>query len=303
MARGELETVSGAEGLFYYDTGMYDVDEYGSVYVVDAASPAVIDTGIGMNREGLFDAIDEALSGNEPAYVLPTHAHLDHAGGAGYLAQRYPDATVLAHERAVPHLIDPERLVEGTKAAVGEQWKYYVEPAPIPDDRVESLEDGDVVDLGDRTLDVHEAPGHAPHQVVFHDRREDAVFTGDAAGIYVREPDEIRVTSPPPQFHAKQCIDDVNAIQELEPELLCFGHFGPRRYDPDLLDEYKRTIVEWVEAVKRKRAELDDDEAVVEHFVEHARIVDVWGTEKSRAEMWLNTRGVLAYLDYVGDDA
>lgn len=303
MTRGELETVSGAEGISYYDTGMYDVDEYGSVYVVDAASPAVIDTGIGTNRERLFDAIDEALSGDEPAYVLPTHAHLDHAGGAGYLAQRYPDATVLAHERAVPHLIDPERLVEGTKAAVGEQWKYYVEPAPIPDDRIERLEDGDAVDLGDRTLDVHEAPGHAPHQVVFHDRREDAVFTGDAAGIYVRDSDEIRVTSPPPQFHAKQCIDDVNAIQELEPEILCFGHFGPRRYDSDLLDEYKRTIVEWVEAVKRKRAELDDDEAVIEHFVKHARIVDVWGAEKSRAETRLNTRGVLTYLDYVGEDA
>ncbi|MEF8779519.1 MAG: MBL fold metallo-hydrolase [Haloferacaceae archaeon] len=303
MTRGDLETVSGVEGLFYYDTGMYDVDEYGSVYVLDAASPAVIDTGIGTNREGLFDAIDEALSGREPAYVLPTHAHLDHAGGAGYLAREYPDATVLAHERAVPHLIDPERLVEGTKAAVGEQWQYYVEPAPVPEDRIEGLADGDAVDLGDRTLNVHEAPGHAPHQVVFYDDHDEAVFTGDAAGIYVRESDEIRVTSPPPQFHAKQCIDDVNAIQEIEPELLCFGHFGPREYSADLLDDYKRTLLEWVEAVRQRREELEEDDAVIEHFVDHARIVDVWGEEKSRAETRLNTRGILAYLDYIGDDA
>lgn len=302
MTRGELEAVPGTESLFYYDTGMYDVDEYGSVYIVAADEPAVIDTGIGTNRDGLFDAIDEALAGREPAYVLPTHAHLDHAGGAGYLARQYPEATVLAHERAVPHLIDPDRLVEGTKAAVGEQWKYYVEPEPVPDDRIDELEDGDTIDLGDRVLDVHAAPGHAPHQVVFHDLRADAVFTGDAAGIYVRGDDEIRVTSPPPQFHAKQCIDDVTAIQELGPELLCFGHFGPREYEAELLDEYKRTLVEWVEAVKQKRADLPDD-AVIEHFVEHARIVDAWGEEKSRAEAQLNTRGAIAYLDYVGDDA
>ncbi|MDR5672166.1 MBL fold metallo-hydrolase [Halalkaliarchaeum sp. AArc-GB] len=303
MARGELETVPETEGIFYYDTGMYDADEYGSVYVVDAEEPAVIDTGIGTNREGLFDAIEEALSGRDPAYVLPTHAHLDHAGGAGYLARRYPDATVLAHERAVPHLIDPERLVEGTKAAVGDQWNYYVEPAPVPEDRIEGLEDGDAVDLGDRTIDVHEAPGHAPHQVVFHDRTADAVFTGDAAGIYVRDTDEIRVTSPPPQFHAKQCIDDVKLIQTLEPELLCFGHFGPREYDEGLLDEYKRSLVEWVEAVKQKRRELGDDDAVIDHFVKYASIVDAWGEEKSRAEVRLNTRGAIAYLEYVGEDA
>lgn len=303
MARGDLEAVRDADGIYFHDTGMYDVEEYGSVYIVDADDPAVVDTGIGTNRAGLFESIESVLNGRTPAYILPTHAHLDHAGGAGFLAEEYPDATVLAHERAVPHLIDPERLVSGTKQAVGDQWRYYVEPKPIPENRIESLTDGDLIDLGSRILDVRAAPGHAPHQVVFYDRQDGAVFTGDAAGIYIRKTDEIRITSPPPQFHAKQCIDDVNAIQDLEPEIFCFGHFGSRPYDADLLDEYKRTIVEWVEAVKQKRTQLSNDGAVIEYFVDNARIVDVWGEEKSRAEARLNARGAIAYLDDVGADA
>ncbi len=297
-----MEAVPGTTDLYYLDTGMYDTANYGAVYVIDAERPAVVDTGIGTNREYLFDALEELNV--VPDLILPTHVHLDHAGGAGFLAEAFPDATVMTHEIGVPHLVDPGRLVEGTRAAVGEQWRYYVEPEPIPEDRIEPLSGGETLDLGDRALDVHHAPGHAPHQVFFHDRGDDVVFTADAAGVYVPQLDEVRQTSPPSAFNMDACHEDVDAIRALDPRILCFGHFGPREFDDDFLAEYKRTLLEWVEAVKRKREELGDDEAVVEHFAAHAqeRFVDCWGERKARAEERLNARGVLAYLDYVEEN-
>ena len=293
MAPGDLNAVDNWPNCYYVDTGMYDVAGYGAVYILDTAEPAVIDTGIGTNRAYIFDALDE-LGIDSLSYILPTHVHLDHAGGAGFLAATFSDAEVLVHDRGVDHLIDPDRLIDGTKAAVDEMWPYYTEPQPIPEDQIAGLTDGDEIDLGDRTLTAHAAPGHAPHQLVFE--TDGLVFTGDAAGIYVDARDEIRVTSPPPQFDVQQCLDDVSMIQSLDPSTLCFAHFGPRGYDATLLDGYKRSLIEWVEAVRQQRNH-QADEAVIDHFVTHTDLTEIWGTEKGWAETRLNVRGVLAALD------
>jgi glyoxylase-like metal-dependent hydrolase (beta-lactamase superfamily II) len=300
MAIGDWFEVPNSTDLYYVDVGAYGVPEYGTVYVIDAAEPAVVDTGFGRNREYIYDLLDHLDI--EPSYIVPTHVHLDHAGGTGYLAERYPDADVRAPENGVKHLVDPSRLVAGTKAAVEDQWKYYAEPVPVPEDRIEGLVDGDVIDLGDRALTVHDAPGHAPHHAMFHDDCDDVVFTADGAGIYVPETDEIRPTSPPAQFHLDHCLDDTEIIVDIDPETLCYGHFGPRPYSVEVIEAFKRTLVEWVEAVRQKRDELEDDAAVVEHFMETTDMVDVWGEEKARAEARLNTKGVLGYLDYVARD-
>ena len=298
MAIGDVFAVEGCPDLHYVDTGMYDTPEYGAVYILDAERPALIDTGIGTRYENILASLHTVgIDREDLEYVLPTHVHLDHAGGAGYLAAACPNATVMTHEIGVPHLIDPEALVAGTKAAVEEQWDFYAEPKPVPEDRIEGLAGGDAIDLGDRTLDVHHAPGHAPHQVTFHDRASDALFTADAAGIWIPEIERIRQTSPPSNFDLGACLADVETIREIEPDVLCFGHFGPREYDDALMTEYARVLEEWVTAVADKRAELGGDEAVIEHFVETSEMVETWGERKARAEERLNTRGVLGYLD------
>jgi hydroxyacylglutathione hydrolase len=303
MAIGDLAAVPGTDDVYYVDVGTHGVPRYGTVYLLDAAQPALVDTGTGQNRELVFDTLDEVGIDREAVqHILPTHVHLDHAGGAGYFADACPNATVRTHEIGVPHLVDPDRLVAGTKDAVGDQWEFYADPEPVPEDRIEGLTDGDEIDLGDRTLSVIHTPGHAPHQTVFLDSRDDLLFTGDAAGIYVPERDTIRETSPPPQFDLEGCLDDIRTIEDIAPETLCFGHFGPREYAPELLEGYKRTLVEWVEAVRQKRAELGDDEAVIEHFAENSDMIEIWGERKARAEDTLNVRGVLAALDRAGSD-
>jgi glyoxylase-like metal-dependent hydrolase (beta-lactamase superfamily II) len=298
MAIGDLIAVDGCPDLHYVDTGMYGVAKYGTVYVLDAERPAIVDAGLGTSTDLILDAMDAVgIAPEDLAVIALTHIHLDHAGGAGLLAETCPNATVAVHEIGAPHIVDPERLVEGTKRAVGDQWQYYVEPEPVPEDRIRELTDGDVIDLGTHRLRVHHAPGHAPHQVIFEDPTNDVVFTADAAGLYVQDRDTVMESTPPSNFDLEKSLADIELVQELDPGVLCFGHFGATETG-DHLATYASVLEEWVEAVARKRAEFEDDEAVAEYFAEQPGPAEAWGERKARAEAKLNTRGVLAYLDH-----
>src|SRR6056297_2523463 len=111
MAIGDVYDAEACEDVHYVDTGMYDVPEYGSVYIVDAERPALVDTGIGADYETILTALAEVGVAPEDLEVMAlTHIHLDHAGGAGYLAEECPSATVYAHEIGTRHLVDPTRL-------------------------------------------------------------------------------------------------------------------------------------------------------------------------------------------------
>jgi len=302
MAIGDVEAVEAVPDTYYVDTGMYDTEGYGAVYVIDADRPALVETGIGADREHVLDAIEAAgLAPEEIEVIAVTHVHLDHAGGAGFLAADCPNASVYVHGIGAPHLVDPTRLWEGTKAAVGGQIEYYVEPRPVPKERVVELEDGDEIDLGDRRLCAHHAPGHAPHQVVFHQPGADAVFVGDAAGLYVPERDVAYPTSPPPNFDLAAAIEDTETIAGLDPETLLYTHFGPAGGDGGsdpgvLLSAYAERLRGWVDRVERAHDELGDADAVVERFLDETDLAEVWGEKKTRYEMALNVRGVLRFL-------
>jgi glyoxylase-like metal-dependent hydrolase (beta-lactamase superfamily II) len=298
MARGDcFEAPAGTStDLYYVDTGMFDTAGYGGAYILDAERPALVDTGIGTHYDVILSAMAEVgIAPEDLAVIAPTHVHLDHAGGVGHLADACPGATVCCHEAGVAHLVDPGRLWAGTKAAVGDLVEFYTEPEPVPEDRTRALADGDTVDLGDHALEVHHAPGHAPHQAVFYDPENDGVFTADAAGICTPGLDGVRQTSPPPDFDLAQ------VLAELDASALYYPHFGD--HEPDgLLATYATVIEEWVAEVRRQRERLGEDEAVVEYFLEQTAPVGAWGQRKARGEERMNVRGVLGYLDRHGDD-
>ncbi len=290
-------TVGGVDGVSYVDTGMYGTAEYGAVYVVEGDEPAIVDSGIGTNYGAILDGLTErGIAPEDLATIALTHVHLDHAGGAGYLAEACPNADVVVHEQGARHLVNPSRLVAGTKQAVGDQWEFYADPKPIPGERIREITGGDAIDLGSRELRVHHTPGHAPHQVVFELSGDALVFAADAAGIYVPERDGVRQTTPPPNFDLEQCLADLHTIRDCDPAVLCYAHFGPAAAD-DRVREYADALTEWVGAVTEKRDELGDDDAVIEYFGDHTPMTDAWGDRKAAAEERMNARGVLAYLD------
>lgn len=285
------------DDCWYVDTGMYDTRAYGSVYLLDGPAPTLVETGIGTHHErilGLLDAV--GVDRAELAYIVPTHVHLDHAGGAGFLAEACPNATVAIHERGVRHLVDPARLVAGTKAAVGDQWQYYVEPEPLSEGRIRALSDGDTIDLGIRTLEAVETTGHASHHHSLFVPEAGALFTGDAAGLFVQSTGDVRPTTPPPEFDLEQNLRDLDRLEALDPEALLFSHFGPSA-DPSLLGAYRTVLQEWVADVEATRADSSDDEAAIERLVDRHAPVEVWGAEKATSETAMNVRGVFGYLD------
>lgn len=291
MAVGDVETVEGCPHTYYVDTGMYDTAEYGAVYVLDAERPAVIDTGIGTNVDRVLDALAwVGIDREELAAIIPTHVHLDHAGGAGFLAEACPNATVFVHEIGAPHLVDPTRLVEGTRQAVGDQWEYYVEPKPVPEDRITPLSDGDQIDLGTHTLLGHHAPGHAPHQLVFEDTTTKAVFTADAAGIWVPTLGTVRETTPPPNFDLEQCLTDAAMIQSLNPDHLLYPHFGPAPMTA--LEEYPNVLQSWVERVEQAVNNYGSVEAAADALAAGPETAAVWGEHKASGETKMNVHGV-----------
>ncbi|MEF8855206.1 MAG: MBL fold metallo-hydrolase, partial [Haloarculaceae archaeon] len=252
MALGDIYEATAADSrdLYYVDMEMYDTPEYGPVYILDAERPAVVDTGIGRHPDVVIDALAElGIAPEDLAVIAPTHVHLDHAGGAGHLAAACPNAEVAVHENGAPHLIDPGRLWEGTKAAVGDEIRFYGRPEPVPENRLVELSEGDVVDLGDHVLEVYHAPGHAPHQTVFYDPANDGVFTADAAGILTPALDAVQPTTPPANFDLEQSLADVELLEGLDPAALYYGHFGDYE-TADRLETYPEVLADWVADVE-----------------------------------------------------
>ncbi len=290
-------TAGKTDDIWYVDVELFDTTGYGSVYLITGDEPAIVDTGTGRNYQTILDGLAAlGIAPEELSAILLTHVHLDHAGGASPLVDACPNADVYIHESGVRFLRDPTRLWEGTKQVLGERIAYYREPDPIPKHRIIELTDGETVTLGNRKLDVHHAPGHAFHQVVYHDRPSNGIFTADAAGIYLPSIGRIRHTSPPPGFNFEGCLEDIEMLESLDSTALYYGHFGDQPTE-DRLTEYRNVLTEWVESVAEKRTELGDDEEVIEYFVTHVETTETWREAHARGEERMNVEGVLHYLD------
>ncbi len=300
MSLQAAEAISEIENLYLLDAQMMGLSHYGGLYILQAPRPAIIETGFSHTVEKILAALEElGIRPEQIAYILPTHVHMDHAGGAGFLAKTCPNAKIVVHERGVPHLIDPTQLVESVKRAVGPMFPYYGELTPIAPDRIMAVKGGERLELGDGyQLEIIAAPGHAPHQYCLYERRSKALFTGDAVGIYRREATGFTMTTPPPRFHYEQSLETLKKLRAFELNWLCFTHYGVEAQPYRLLDQYEKLLGEWVNTVERAQRELGDAQAVKEHFVQQElKELGAYYPERMlRPEVEMNVQGVLLYL-------
>jgi glyoxylase-like metal-dependent hydrolase (beta-lactamase superfamily II) len=182
----------------------------------------------------MLAALDEA--GLRPAdvdWLILTHVHLDHAGGAGELIAQLPQARLVVHPRGARHMIDPSKLWAGASAVYGEavMEETYGHLRPIPAERVIEATDGYVVDLAGRPLVCLDTPGHAKHHNTIHDARANVCFTGDVFGLSYREFDTegrpfIVPTTSPVQFDQKELHISIDRLVALKPAAMYLTHYG-----------------------------------------------------------------------------
>jgi glyoxylase-like metal-dependent hydrolase (beta-lactamase superfamily II) len=266
-----------ADGITAIDTFMGGRARYTAAYLLDATEATLVETGPGTSVEPVTAALDHlGVAPAELAHIVLTHIHLDHAGGVGQLAGRFPNATVWVHQRGAAHLVDPTRLVASTARVWGEpeMRELFGRVTPVATDRVRPLGDADTISLGGRDLAVLDTPGHASHHVALVDSGTGAVFTGDALGIHVPDLPVLRPATPPPEFDLERYVASIERIRAAARSILLFAHFGPLADVDATCDLAIWRVRDWASVVEGAMAETEDPDELVSRL-ETAALEDV----------------------------
>lgn len=216
---------------------------------VQGEEAAFIETNTAHSAPLLLEALErEGLSREQVRWIIVTHAHLDHAGGASAMMEACPSATLLAHPRAARHLIDPTRLVASAEGVYGKEEfaRLYGTIDPIPAERVRVMEDGDTVDLGGAELGFFHTPGHAKHHMIVADPARDSVFTGDTFGLAYPQLQRagrfVFASTSPTDFDGPDARASVAKVRSLGTSTACLTHFG----EIDDLDTAAAQLERWL---------------------------------------------------------
>jgi len=198
-----------------------------SVYLIDDGGGALVEPGpaalVPRIQEGMGKVGMRGL-----AYILPTHIHMDHAGGTGMLARLFPGATVMVHPSGAKHLKEPTRLIESTREVVGADFDdRFGSILPVSDAQLHVPEDGEAFSVGGRKLQVVYSPGHAPHHISYLDLKTGGLFCGEAAGV----PEQGDAYPPlpyaaPPGFDLEAYLETLQKLRALKPKILFYSHRG-----------------------------------------------------------------------------
>jgi len=218
-----------AENIYLIDNQLYSIPEWGSVYLINEEKKALVDTGPTTSANFVLDGIKRVgVDPEDIDYLIITHIHLDHAGGAGVLIQDMPHAQVAVHHKGARHLANPAKLVDGVRVAQGEEIMAKLgEVVPIEMKRLKPVSEGDVIKLGEKqVLRFIDAPGHASHELCIYESRNNGLFSGDAVGISVAENKVLVPVTPPPSFDLELYLATLKKLITLEASVLYFAHFG-----------------------------------------------------------------------------
>jgi glyoxylase-like metal-dependent hydrolase (beta-lactamase superfamily II) len=251
----QLTTSKISDRVYLIDTLALGEKNSVAAYLLKGSKTALVDCGYATSAEVVLEGLKELnLSPAEIDYVIPTHVHLDHAGAAGYLVERMPRAKVIAHERGVPHLVDPSRLIQSATSVFGEEMiRMYGAPKGIPAERITSVGEEMHIDLGGLSLTVIHSPGHAPHQISVYVEEEKVLIAADAVGIIYPSLGVVMPTTPPPSLNPAELGRTADRLGQMDSRLLLAPHFGVRSDPKEVLAETKRKTDGWVSDVREMK--------------------------------------------------
>lgn len=262
-----------------YKNGIYAVD---SLYVrpildaihliEDAGEVAIVDCA---NNDS-WPQVEAALGamGRRPEdvrWLLLTHVHLDHAGGAGLYMQKLPNAKLVVHERGARHMIDPSKLYAGVEVVYGKETakRLYGALSPVPEARVQIGRHGDQLSLGKRTLEILDTPGHARHHISIVDHAAKAIFSGDTFGLSYRELDVdgqafIFPTTTPVNFEPDALHASIDLMSSFKPLGIYLTHYSRVTEVEKLAGDLHRHIDALVDITNRAPGQGDARKKAIE---------------------------------------
>jgi glyoxylase-like metal-dependent hydrolase (beta-lactamase superfamily II) len=254
-----------AAGITAIDTDYVRPRLAASHLVIDGGRAAFVDTGTTLSVPNLLAAL--AAKDVDPAdvdWVLTTHVHLDHAGGAGELMRQLPNARCAVHPRGARHLAEPSKLIAGSIAVYGEPRyrELYGEIVPIDEARLFVPEDGARIRFGGRSLLLIHTPGHALHHYCIVDLDHDLIFSGDTFGISYRDFDVdgrefIMPTTTPVHFDPEALCTSVDRLMSYRPRAIYLTHYSEVRDLERLAGEMKDRVRAFA-ALGRRHARAPD---------------------------------------------
>ena len=233
---------------------------------------AFVESGTSLSVPGLLDTLEElGVDRGAVDYVMPTHVHLDHAGGAGALLRKLPNARLVIHPRGARHMIDPSQLIAGATAVYGSEAMRatYGEIVPVPESRVivaDVAPDRDFeLLLGNRRLQFIDAPGHARHHYAIWDEASRGWFTGDVFGLSYREFDSedgnyLMPTTSPVQFDPEAWNATLDRLLGKSPAHVYLTHYGRVDAVPELARDLRQGLVAY-QRIARMHADAPDRHA------------------------------------------
>ncbi len=230
---------------------------------------ALVETGPTTTADSALGALEAAgYELSAVRKVIVTHIHLDHAGGAGYMLQRLPNATLYVHKAGYPHMADPSRLLASAARIYGDKLEYlWGKFVPVPQERMVAMDDGDAIHACGRNLKVVYTPGHASHHVAIWDESAGVLVTGDAAGVRLQGIRFVKPPTPPPEINLELWYQSIDRMRALQPEALLLTHFGPTREAMAHFDELERRLRRWGEIVLQGLREGLEHRAIVQQVV------------------------------------
>ncbi len=302
------------DGIFAIDTGFHRPVFDAAYLMVEGDQAAFVDTGTNFAVPRLLATLEAVgLRREQVRYVIPTHVHLDHAGGVGLLMQNLPEATAVVHPRGARHMIDPSALVAGATAVYGEAEiaRSYGQIVGVSAERVQESHDGMTLSLNGRELQFIDTPGHARHHHCIWDTRTRGFFTGDTFGLSYREFDTAKgpwllPTTTPVQFEPDKLRESVQRLLSYQPACMYLTHYSRVRDVQRLGDSFLAQLERLVALGRGLKDAPDRHEALKRALLaEYLGIVKAHGCTFSDAEvaellavdLELNAQGMAIWLD------
>jgi glyoxylase-like metal-dependent hydrolase (beta-lactamase superfamily II) len=288
----QLEAV--AEETYRLEGKITGVDAVFAIYFIKDGDGAIIEPGPAVLAPDIQKAAEE-LGIRKPRYIIPTHIHLDHAGGLGRLAEVFPETEIVLHPQGAKHMVEPSRLIRSTRMAFGDDFeKIYGPILPLPEARLRLVRDGDKLKLGSRQLLIIHTPGHAAHHIAIFDTKSRGIFCGESLGLIYGPGYPPLPAVAPPSFNLELYLDDMKRLKALKPRLLFYSH-GTVADEPEKLIDTAVANTELVgDLILKDLKAGGSDEAIIKAIGDY--LTERFNAPLDEYELQSNVKGYIHYF-------